>query len=244
VNAVITAGAPLDRDFAQLAGTAFKALAPFRGRSLLDGTIDALHQAGIDRIAVVGGDEVAQSCLNHVARIIPDAGSGAGNVLAALDAWRDVNAPLLYLTCDMPFIDGNVLRHFLARVPPDALAMPLTEHADFVRRFPGAPPAGITLDGERVVNGGAFYIPSGASPRIRSFATQLFDARKAPWRMATIAGPSLLARFAFGRLSIARLEQRARTLLQMNVLGVRNAAPELAFDVDVADEYRYALEHS
>ena len=244
MNAVITAGAPIGGDFAELAGVSFKALAPMRGRTLLDGTIEALHQVGIERIAVVGGDDVARSCAGRVTRIVPDAGSGAGNVLAALDAWNDDGAPLLYLTCDMPYVDATSLRDFLDRAPRDTLAMPLTEHAQFVQRFPDAPAAGITLAGERVVNGGVFLIPADASPRIRSFATQLFDARKAPWRMATIAGPLLLLRFMFGRLSIAQLEQRAKDVLHMNVLAVRDAAPELAYDVDVADDYRYAVEHA
>ena len=121
--------------------------------------------------------------------------------------------------------------------------MPVTEIGDFAKRFPGAPPFGITLAGERVVNGGIFHIPAGGTMRIRSFATALFDARKAPWRMATITGPMLLLKFALKRLSIPDLEARARNVLDMEVAAIRNAAPELAYDADTADEYRYAINH-
>jgi GTP:adenosylcobinamide-phosphate guanylyltransferase len=243
VKAVITAGAPIDGEFAALAGTTLKALAPVRGETMLDRTIDELREAGVDRIAVVGNDDVQRSVDGRIEKKIPDGGSGAKNVLAALEAWPDDGGPLLYVTCDMPYITADALLEFLEQVPPNALAMPLTEISDFTSRFPDAPPFGITLAGECVINGGVFHIPARAAPRIRDFATALFEARKAPWRMATIAGPMLLLQFAFKRLSIPALEQRARSVLDMKVSAVRNSAPELAYDADTADEYRYALDH-
>lgn len=243
MNAVITAGGPIDGEYAQLARTTLKALAPVRHRTMLERTIIALRDAGVYRIAVVGNDAVAQAVGGTVQRIVPDAGSGAGNVLAALGAWDGDDAPLLYLTCDMPYITSGALASFLGHVPQGALAMAVTEHDDFVARFPHAPPFGITLAGERVVNGGAFYIPAGGAKKIASFATALFDARKSPWRMATIAGPMLLVRFMLGRCSIGALETRARMLLEMDVTAIRRAPPELAYDVDTVDDYRYALDH-
>lgn len=243
MKAVITAGGTIDGLYAQLAGTRVKALAKVRGATMLDRTISVLRENGVDRIAIVGNADVRSSVDGTVEKIIDDAGTGAKNVLGALDAWPDDGGPLLFLTCDMPYITVAPLREFLAQVPSDTLAMPLTEIADFAARFPGAPPFGITLDGECVVNGGVFHIPAGATARIRSFATALFDARKAPWRMATIAGPMLLLKFALKRLSIGDLEARARKVLGVKVAAIRNAAPELAFDVDTADEYRYAVDH-
>ncbi len=243
MKAVITAGGPLDGVYAELAGTRVKALAPVRGATMLDRTIAALRAVGAARIAIVGNAEVRRSIDGRVEKIVDDRGSGAKNVLAALDAWPDDGEPLLYLTCDMPYITNEALMQFLERVPHDTLAMPLTEIDAFRSRFPDAPPFGIALAGECVVNGGVFHIPAGATARIRSFATALFDARKAPWRMATITGPVLLLKFALKRLSIPDLEARARTVLDMNVAAVRHCAPELAYDADTADEYRYAVDH-
>lgn len=243
MKAVITAGAPIDGEFARLAQTRLKALAPVGGKTMLDRTIDALRGAGAGPIAVVGNDEVQRAIEDRVEKKIADRGTGAQNVLAALDAWPEDGEPLLYVTCDMPFVQSAHIAAFLRRVPREALAMPLAGIDAFRERFPGAPPFGITLAGETVVNGGIFYIPSGSSQRIRSFATALFDARKAPWKMASIAGPSLLLKFAIKRLSIETLEARARMLLGIAVVAIRGAAPELAYDADVADEYRYALDH-
>lgn len=238
-SAVITAGGRVDGEFASVTGTPIKALAPLRGKTFLRITIDALRESGVERIAVVGGAEVRQACAGAVERIVDESARGAENLRRALYAW-DTQTPLLYLTSDMPFITAAALQAFLDRVPADTLALPLTEWSDFARRFPGAPPFGITLAGEKVVNGGAFVIPPCAQQRIEEFAMRFFDARKSVWRMARLTGPSLLLQFIFRRLGVAQLESHARRLLGIPALAVRNAPAELAYDVDVLEEYRYA----
>jgi CTP:molybdopterin cytidylyltransferase MocA len=242
-NAVITAGGPIAGEYARMAGTSLKALAPVRGRTMLDRTIDALREIGVENVAVVGNDEVGRVCASRVERVVADTGSGAGNVLAALDAWRGRPESLLYLTCDMPYIEAASLRAFVASVDAETLAMPLTEYRDFAARFPQAPPGGIVLSGEHVVNGGVFHVPARASERVRDLAAALFDARKKPWRMATIVGPAYLALFAMRRLSVERLERRAREVVRAGVRAVRGSSPELAYDADTADDYRYACAH-
>lgn len=241
MKAVVTAGGRIDGEYARAAGTQLKALAPVRGETMLDRTIRALRDLGVTCVAVVGNDEVRERVSGRV-EIVPDAGSGARNVLAALDVWPIDGEPLLYLTCDMPYVDAGAIAGFLGAVSPSTLAMPLAEHAAFSARFPNAPAFGISLAGERVVNGGVFHIPPPARVAIRSFATALFDARKAPWRMAAIAGPSLVFRLILKRLSIGALEARARKVLRTEVAAIRNCAPELAFDADTVEEYRYACE--
>lgn len=241
MNAVITAGGVISGDYAKLAATHLKALVQIRGATMLAHAIDAARGAGAQRIAVVGGDEVRRSCETMVDKVIADSGTGSGNVLAALDAWADHDERLLYLTCDMPYVTARAVRSFVCKVPAEALSMALCEYDAFALRFPKAPPFGITLNGEMVVNGGAFHIPAGTHTKMRSFATQLFESRKAPWKMASIAGPALLLKFLFGRLAISELEERATSLLGVAVKAARGCAPELGFDADTFAEYRYAL---
>lgn len=241
MRAVITAGGTVDDAYARVAGTRIKALALIRERSMLQRTIDAIVHCGITDIAVVGGPEVRAAC-DGIVRTVDARETGAQNVQLALNAWPD-DEPLLYATSDMPYIDADAMRDFIARTPHGTLAMPLSEYDAFVCRFPNAPPFGITLAGERVVNGGVFLIPAGARAAISRLASTMFDARKAPWRMAKLVGPSFLIRFALKRLSIAQLEGHALRILGIPAIAVRNAAPELAFDADVVEEFRYALDH-
>lgn len=243
MKAVITTGGRIEGAYAAEAGTSIKALAEVRGATMLRRTIDALRECGVSRIAVIAEPPVREALDGRADAIIDGAETGAQNVLRALRAWPEDGEPLLYLTSDMPYLNGAALRDFIDRAPANAVAMPLTRHETFCNRFPDAPPFGITLAGTRVINGGVFHVPSGAVERVATAATVFFDARKAPWRMASLAGPALLARFAIGRLSIEHVEKRARTVLGVPVAAVHDAAPELAYDADTIDEYRYARTH-
>ena len=243
MKAVITAGGRIDGAFAEAAGTEIKALAPVRGTTMLARMIEALRASGVNEIAVVGGDDVRASCLSSIDRFVPESPSGSENLLRALRAWPG-SERLLYATSDLPYVTPEAIDDFVRRAGEGTLAVALTEYAQFTARFPDVPASfGITLGGERVVNGGLFSIPHGAIEKLASMATRFFEARKRPWRMASLVGPAVLIRFLSGRLRVADLETMALHVLQVPAQALRGCAPELAFDVDTAAEYRYACTH-
>lgn len=209
---------------------------------MLARAIAALREAGATEIAVVGGSAVRDACAHSVEAVIDEHASGRENLLRALRAWPH-DRPLLYATSDLPYITGQSVRDFLAAVPADTLAVPLTEFDAYAARFPSAPAAGITLAGERVVNGGVFFVPAGAAATIATVATRLFDARKQPWRMAKLVSPGAMLAFLLKRLRIADVEREATRALGVPARAIRNSAPELAFDADSVAEYRYACAH-
>ena len=146
MKAVITAGGRVDADYARAAGTDVKALAPVRGQTMIARAIEALRGAGVTRIAIVGGDEVATACAALVERIVPEGASGSDNVLRALQAWPDDDGEaLLYATSDMPYVTANAVSDFVARVPAGRVALALTQYDDFAARFPDTTGFGITL---------------------------------------------------------------------------------------------------
>ena len=235
---MITAGGTVDEAFARAIGTPVKALAPLGERTLLDVALAACAGAGIDGVAVVGGPEVAAHLRGSGVRTIDAAEDGATNVARALDAWP--NEPFVYLTSDLPFAGADALRDLIARSDGLAVTMGLTSHAAFAARFPGAPPAGVTLRGERLVNACAFVFSAAGAAPVRAFAARFFDARKSPLAMARLLGPALLVRFALRRLGVAEIERYARTRLGIPLGAVRDCDPSLCYDVDTLDEYRYA----
>lgn len=239
MNAVITAGGRIDGAYAAAAGTAIKALAPVRGALMIERVVEAVRGAGIDRIALVGPAAVRDACAERVDRFIGEGASGSHNVQLALRSWDD-DEPLLYVTSDLPYITAGALRDAVLRTTAGVLTMPVAERAAFERRFPDAPPFGITLAGERIVNAGVFVVPAGASMAIARRAAQLFDARKAPLQMAGLVGPTFLLRMLLGRLTIAAIEKRAWRVLGYPAMALRGCAPELAYDADTYAEYRYA----
>lgn len=242
MNVVMTAGGRIAGDYAAEAGTTVKALAGVRGRTMLERAVEAARGAGATKLAVVGGDDVRAACGAAVEAVVPESASGAENLVRALRVWP-ADEPLLFLTTDLPYITAEAVGAFLAAAPDDALAMPVATPDAFYARFPGAPPFGITLGGERVVNGGAFLFPPGHTERVVGIATRFFDARKSPWKMASLLGASLAWQFATGRLTIGALEEAAPRRFGVTVKAVRESAPELCYDADTAEEYRYAAGH-
>jgi GTP:adenosylcobinamide-phosphate guanylyltransferase len=242
VHAVITAGGTVDGDFARTIGTAVKALAPLGSSTLLDRAIDAARGAGATHIAVVGGDVVRARCEQRVERVMDAAVDGEENVLRALGAWE--SGPLLYLTSDMPYVTADSVRRFAERSASFGLTMPLA-HADaYNARFPNAPEHVVELGGERVANGNVFYIAPYAVAPLRAWATRFFAARKSKLAMVRLLGPQLLIRYLLGRLTIGSIERKAQRTLGFAVAAIRDADPEICFDVDTLDEYRYAETHA
>jgi GTP:adenosylcobinamide-phosphate guanylyltransferase len=238
MRAVITAGGTLEGAFAHAAGTRVKALAPFGARTLLDVALDACAQSGIDGVAVVGGPEVRAHLRGTGVGVIDAVEDGGTNVLRALDAWRGER--FAYLTSDLPFADGAGLRDLIGRSAPFAMTMGLTAVGAFDARFPGAPPSGVTLRGERVVNACAFVLAPEALEPVRSLATRFFDARKSLFALARLLGPGLCLRFLTKRLGVDDVEAYARRVLRVSVGAVRDTDPGLCYDVDTLEEYRYA----
>ncbi len=239
MKAVITAGGRIDGAFAEAAGTDIKALANLRGTTMLARIVESLRGCGAKRIAIVGGAEVRAAFESRVESIVNESPSGSQNLLSALRAWPEDGEALLYATSDLPYVTAAAVGDFIDRLEPGTIAVALSEIAAYEARFPGSPAAGITLGGERVVNGGIFSIPAGAAAPIAKVATRFFEARKQPWRMATLVNPLALLRFLAGRLRIADLETEATRALAYPARAVRNCAPELAFDVDGIAEYEY-----
>lgn len=238
MRAVITAGGIVEGSFAEAIGTPVKALAPFGTRTLLDVAIDACSRAGIEGIAVVGGDAVKAHLVGRDVRVIDATADGATNVLHALDAWPEER--FVYLTSDLPFANGPGLADFIRRSEPFALTMALTAAEAYDAHFPGAPPHGVALRGERVVNGCAFVLDPTAIAPARALATRFFDARKSLFALARLLGPALCIRFVTKRLGVDEIERYAERVLGIAARAVRGADPGLGYDIDTLREYEYA----
>jgi GTP:adenosylcobinamide-phosphate guanylyltransferase len=235
----ITAGGQSRPDLAAAIGTPYKALAPIGGRRLIDVVIDAARALAPRGIAVVGPPEVHAHVANRVESPIDAADDGVENIRRALHAFPE--APrLLYLTCDLPFIDAAGLADFVARSHDTPLTMALADAAVYEAAFPAAPPHALSLAGERVANGNAFLISRSAIAPLETVAGRFFNARKNLARLALLLGPNLCLRYACKSLRIADIEHRARRVLGFDVRAIRDAAPGLCYDVDTVQDWAYA----
>lgn len=238
MHAVITAGGRVDGDFAAAIGTHVKALAPLGSRTLIDAAIGAAREVGVEGIAVVGGPEVRAHCAGRVERLLDADADGVENIRRALAAFDF--SRLLYLTSDLPFVDGAGLADFIARSRGAAVTMALASAEGYDAAYPGAPAHVMALGGERFANGSVFTIDRSARDAVAHLAGRFFAARKSTLRLAMLLGPVLCARFALKRLPIAAVEARARAVLGVPARAVRDASPGLCFDVDTLEDWAYA----
>ncbi|GAC1411047.1 MAG: hypothetical protein NVSMB64_20530 [Candidatus Velthaea sp.] len=234
--AVITAGGRVDSEFAAAIGTSVKALAPLGPGRLIDSAIAAARAIGVDGIAVVGGPEVRDHCARRVDRIIDAAEDGVENIRRALHAFPDAGR-LVYLTSDMPFVEGAGLQAFVDRSRGSALTMALASGDAYDAAFPAAPPHVMTLGRERIANGSAFVIDRAALEPLERVAGRFFNARKSLIRLAALLGPGLCMQFALKRLDITAIENRARSVLGIDARAIRDASPGLCYDIDTLSDW-------
>ena len=134
---------------------------------------------------------------------------------------------------------------FLSQVQPEAeLAVGIVRADAYNHEYPDAPPSEFVRlsDAGPVTLAGTFHRPpaSGTSDNQALF-DRMFQARKAQWRMAGLLGPSLLWGWATKTLTLGALTRRAESLLGGPVQVVVDVPPALAYDIDTADDYTYAL---
>jgi hypothetical protein len=237
-HAVITAGGRVGPEFAAAIGTDIKALAPLGDGRLIDSAIRAARALDVEAIAVVGGPEVHAYCAGRVDLVVDAAEDGVENIRRALTAFDFER--LLYLTSDIPFVDGPGLADFIARSDGGAVTMALGDANVYDAAFPGAPPHTVTLGKERLANGSVFAISRPALEPLERVAGRFFRARKSLPRLALLLGPALCIRFATKRLSLAAVETRAQRLLGVSARAIRDCSPGLCYDVDDLADWAYA----
>ena len=250
LDVILPAGGRIQGAFAAHVGVQIKALLPLGERTVLERMLEALHATGrVERAVVVGPDEIAEHRAAAAADVVlPETGSGPGNVFRGLE-WLEnagdsgLAERVLILATDLPFLTPESVTGFLNACPQEAdIALPIVGREAFQARFPDGPRRRfVRLRGGPIVMGCAFVVNSEALARNRDHLVRVFAARKLALGVFAKLGPVFLARFALGRLTVADIEERSEQVLACRCAAVRDCAPELAFDVDGLQDYRYAV---
>lgn len=243
MDAVIPAGGTIPEDFAQRIGTPHRALAPVGpdGRPVMQIVVDALRDSGtVSRIIGVAAP-VAQR-ITDVDVWLPAGDSGPANILRGL-AEAEQNAPALVCASDLPLMTAGSVTQFVAACGTEAgIAVGLVKADALNAMFPDAPPSEFVplRDAGPVTMGSLFQIRPDALARNRGLLENAFAARKSQWRMAGLLGPRLVWQFAAKSLTLTAIAARAQHVLGCRIEVVLDTPPELAYDMDTADDYAYA----
>jgi GTP:adenosylcobinamide-phosphate guanylyltransferase len=235
VTSVVLAGGPPD-DVARLEpGAPNKAFVRIGGVTLLERTLRALRSAqSIDRIIVVA-PPAAQV---HPALALADERRNDGDKIRVSLRNGLEGLPqddlVLVSASDLPVLTAPSVDDFVARaraIDPD-LGYGCLERSVHEAAFPDVPHTWARLRDGTYCGGGFIAIKPRAMPNLERFIERLGAARKNVFRLASLFGWDMLARFAIGRLSIANAETRASHLLHAPVRAIVSPYPETAVNVD------------
>lgn len=249
-DAVLPAGGRLYGAFAERTGVTAKALLSFEGRSILKRTISALRaEPRIGRIVVIGPQEVREEAMAAGAdAAIEERSSAPENLQRGLDWLVRPAAGLparrvLIVAADLPFLTAEAIGRFLDACPAGCdLAAPLVRREEFDAAYPATPSTFVRLRDGEVTLGCVFLVDPETIARCRAAIDRAFEARKSQWQMARLLGAGVVLRWVAGRLSTQHLVNRLDQTLGCRSCAV-GGAPELAYDVDLPEDYDYALKY-
>lgn len=243
MNAVVLAGGPLD-DVARLeAGAPNKAFVRIGDRTLVGRTLAPLRASShIERIVVV----TPESAWHHAdvrdaddlrpdgARITESLRSGLGGLAPDHD--------VLIVTSDLPILSVAAVDDFVAgveRLRADVV-YGCVEQGAHLARFPEVPHTWATMRDGTFCGGGLAAIKPRALPLLERFIERLGAARKHPFKLASLFGWDVLARYAVRRLTIAQAEARASRILGAPVRALVSSYADMAVNVDRVSDVELA----
>lgn len=248
IDVILPAGGRIGKEFADEVGTEIKALINFGAQTVLDRTLQSLREvSSIGRIAVIGPQELQNHrAVQKADAVLPEGATGPENIFRGIKWLQQQEqsssaSRVLIVTTDLPFISAGAIEGFLNACPREAdICVPIISRQDFAASFPGSPNFYVRLRDGHWTLGCAFLLNPTAITSNRAAIEQIFAARKSQFQMARLLGPVFIARFLTRRLATVHIQNRCEQVLGCHGAVVFGCAPELAFDIDLPEDYHHA----
>lgn len=248
-DAVVLAGGRIRGPIARETGVQYKALIPFQGFTLLERTMSAVRAIEqVQQIAVIGPAALEATAAAAGASLFVEEGASIPEnlergVLALQQARGGRHADrLVAAASDLPFLSTEAINAFIRNCPACAdICVPVVRRRTFQMRFPKAPARFVRLQDGEYTAGCVFLLNPEAVMTSRPHIEKICNARKNQTAMAMLLGPLFMARFVTRRLRVEHIERRCGQILGKEGAAVLDSPPELAFDIDDVEDYRYAL---
>ncbi|MGI6703848.1 MAG: nucleotidyltransferase family protein [Clostridia bacterium] len=242
VNAIILSG---DKN-KDLSGGYTKALARIKDRVMIEYVVAALDGSYLtDNIAVVGPADQLGPCLgDRVSYIVEGVEDLIDNTMIGIELFKE-DPRVLVLTCDIPYLTPEAVDHFIEKSEATGadLCYPIVSKADNERRFPDTRRTYAKLKDGTFTGGNMFYVNPRVVEKSAAIARRLVEYRKKPWKMCSVLGWDFAFRFMAGNLTIAGVEERLSTILDIKLAAIISPYPEVGNDVDKERDLLLAREH-
>jgi molybdopterin-guanine dinucleotide biosynthesis protein A len=233
MDAIVLAGGKADDPLARRFGVANKTLVPFRGRPLVEYTLEALHRSGLEVILV--GPEAR---LNPPPRQrIADQGSMLGNLEAALALAQ--SQKVLVATADMPFLGPESVRWILGQAPLAGLVYTAIPKPVVEQRFAGMRRTYARTKEGQFTGGNIVLLDKTLFAQALPVIRKAIALRKQPLALAGMIGWGVLLKTLLGQISIPELEARISKLLGMSACALITPYAEVGVDLDREEDLKW-----
>jgi len=233
VEAIILAGGQARDPLAQRFGVASKTLMPYRGRPLVEYTLEALQQAGLEVILV--GPNVPLSPPPRVT--LPDQGSLMANLEVGIRAARGER--VLVATGDMPFLRQEAVRWVLENAPQAGFVYTIVARSTIERRFPGMRRTYARVREGQFTGGNLVIVDKKLFYKALPLLKRALALRKKPLALARMIGFATLLRVLLGQADIAGLEARVSQIVGVPARALITPYAEVGVDIDKEEDLRW-----
>lgn len=255
MDAVLIAGGRAHAPLSEVSNHSVKGLFSLQGTPLIARVLHALQQSGVERIAVVGSELLlhALPALGTEILFTVEGTDPVDNLLRGVERLGlPAKAQFLHCAVDLPMLTGRALCEFWRTALPDVdVLVGWTPESAFVQRFAGAPYTAVRFAEGRFLSASASVMRVGflesQVPLLRRLAMARKSAGRVAWTLVRAfhyhllaVGVPLATQFLTGRLALSSLPRIAERLLGARLQFYLDAAPELAYDIDTEEDYRYA----
>lgn len=233
VEAIVLAGGRSDDPLAQKFGVASKTLVPHQGRPLVEYTLEALTQAGLD-IIFVG----PQAALNPPPNIsLPDRGSLIANLEAGINAAR--GEKVLIATGDMPFLSGEAVRWVLQNAPQAGFVYSIIAKKTIEQRFPKMRRTYARIREGSFTGGNIVLVDTKLFFTALPLLKRALELRKNPLALAQMIGFGTLLRVLLGQADIAGLEAKVSQIIGVPARALITPYAEVGVDIDKEEDLQW-----
>lgn len=248
-DAVIMAGADNSGRLAEVSGASYEALIDINGKTMLEWVLDGVFEAEqVDRIIVVGPVDAFSDTIGRLPEaergrivLVEQRGDMVDNLMAGLEQVPDSKKALV-LSSDIPFITAEALDGFikLCEEMPAQVHYALIPKSVNEARFPGVQRTYINMADAVVTGGNAFMVEPSVVRGNYDVIKHALGARKKPFVLLSMLGLPFIVKYLIGRLTIADVERKAKTWLDIVGRGVVVPYAEIGVDVDKPSDYELA----
>lgn len=233
MEAIVLAGGKADDRLAQKFGVASKTLVLHRGRPLVEYTLEALIQAGLEVIFV--GPEATLNPLPKV--YLPDHGSLIANLEAGLNA--AIGEKVLVATGDTPFLSPEAVRWILQNAPQAGFVYSIIDKKTIEQRFVNMRRTYVRIREGAFTGGNIVIIEKKLFFTALPLLKRALALRKRPLALARMIGFGTLLRVLLGQADIASLEAKVSQIIGVSARALITPYAEVGVDIDKEEDLRW-----